>query len=149
MDITTDLESDLTEGMLCCDLSQINSIPNQNSTFLDLNFSSTRTDITVEICESPLFGHDRHHRAYELLVDVRLHKFEATSMDERQLVSRAADCKAIIDELGLVDWHGLFSRNEVDLGVDLFYDVIWSCFERFVSRTSTRYAQLFCGSLEN
>jgi hypothetical protein len=32
----SDLESDLIEGMLCCDLGQINSIPNQNGTFLDL-----------------------------------------------------------------------------------------------------------------
>jgi hypothetical protein len=35
--ITTDLESDLID-MLCCDLGQINSIPNQNGTFLDLIF---------------------------------------------------------------------------------------------------------------
>jgi hypothetical protein len=66
MGITTDLESDLIEGMLCCDLGRINSIPNQNGTFLDLFFSNASTDITVEICESPLFGFDRHHRSYEL-----------------------------------------------------------------------------------
>jgi hypothetical protein len=83
MGITNDLESDLIEGMLGCDLGQINSIPNQNGTFLDLIFSNASTEITVEICESPLLGLDRHHRAYELLVDVRLCKFEATSVDER------------------------------------------------------------------
>jgi hypothetical protein len=70
MGVTTDLESDLIESMLCCDLGQINSIPNQNGTFLDLIFSNAGTDITVEICESPLLGLDRQHRAYELLVDV-------------------------------------------------------------------------------
>jgi hypothetical protein len=62
-------------------------------------------------------------------------------MYERRFGFRPADCEAIIDELGLVDWHGLFSRRGVDLGVDLFYDVIWSCFERFVPRISTRCAQ--------
>jgi hypothetical protein len=91
MGITTDLESDLIEGMLCCDLGQINSIPNQNGTFLDLIFSNAGTDITVEIGESPLLGLDRHHRAYELLVDVRLCKFEAASMDERRFRFWAAD----------------------------------------------------------
>jgi hypothetical protein len=55
MGITTDLES-----------GQINSILNQNGLFLDLIFSNASTDITVEICESPLLGLDRHHRAYEL-----------------------------------------------------------------------------------
>jgi hypothetical protein len=54
---------------------------------------------------------------------------------------RAADCEAITDELGLVDWHGLFSRKGVDLCVDLFYDVIWSSFEKFVPITSARCAQ--------
>jgi hypothetical protein len=56
MVITTDLESDLIEGMLCCNLGQINSIPNQSGTFLDLIFSNASTDITVEICESPFLG---------------------------------------------------------------------------------------------
>jgi hypothetical protein len=51
----------------------------------------------------PLLGLDRHHRAYELLVDERLCKFEATSVDERRFRFRAADCEAITGELGLVD----------------------------------------------
>jgi hypothetical protein len=94
MGITTDLESDLIEVMLCCDLGQINSILNQNGTFLDLIFS----DITVEICESPLLGLYRYHKAYELLVVVRLCEFETTSMDERRFKFRVADCEAITDE---------------------------------------------------
>jgi hypothetical protein len=101
MGITTDLESDLIEGMFCCNLGQINSIPNQNGTFLDLIFSNPSTDITVEICVSLFLGLD-HHRAYELLVDVQLCKFEATSIDEKRFRFRAADSEAITDELGLV-----------------------------------------------
>jgi hypothetical protein len=78
----------------------------------------------VEVCELPLLGIDRPHRAYELLVDVRLCKFEATSMDERRFRFRAADYETITDELGLVDWHGLFLGK----GVDLCVDFLWSCF---------------------
>jgi hypothetical protein len=74
-------------------------------------------------------------------VDVRLCKFEAASMDERRFRFRAADCGAITEELSLVDWHGLFSRKGVDLCVDLFYNAIWTCFGKFVPRTSTRCAQ--------
>jgi hypothetical protein len=61
---------------------------------------------------------------YELLVDARLCKFEATSMDERRFRFKAAACEAITDELGLVDWHGRFSPKGVDLCVDIFYDVL-------------------------
>jgi hypothetical protein len=131
MGISTDLESDLIEGMLCCYLGQLISIPNQNGTMLDLVFSNAGTDITVEICESPLLGLDRLHRAYELLVDVRLCKSEETGRDERRFRFRAADCEAITDKLSLVDWHGLFSHKGVDLCVDLFYDVVWTCFGKF------------------
>jgi hypothetical protein len=106
--ITTDLDSDLIEGMLCCDLGQINSNPNQNGTFLGLIFSNASTDITV------LLGLGRHHRTYELLVDVRLCKFEATSVNERRFRLRAADCEAITDELGLVD-----------LCVDIFFIILY------------------------
>jgi hypothetical protein len=60
-------------------------------------------------------------------------------MDESQFRFRAADCEAITNELGLVDWHCFFSCKGVELC--LFYDIIWSCFEKFVPRTSTRCAQ--------
>jgi hypothetical protein len=96
---------------------------------LDLIFSNASPDITVEIFESPLLGLDHHHRAYELLLVVGLCKFEETSMDERRFRFRAADCEAITDEVGLVDWHNFFSRKGVDLCVLLFYEVIRSCFE--------------------
>jgi hypothetical protein len=137
--ITTDLESDLIEGMLCCDLVQINSIPNQNGTFLDLTFSKlVRTLRLRSTANRPFLDSIVKIRAYELLVDVRLCKFEATSMDERRFRFRAADYEAITYELGLVDWYGLFSRRGVDLCVDVYYDVIWSCFEKIVLKTSTR-----------
>jgi hypothetical protein len=114
MYITTDLESDLIEGMLCCNMGQINSIPTVDGSFLDLIFSNASTDITVEICESPLLGLGRHHGAYELLVDVRLCKFKATSVDERRFRFRAADCEAITDELGLVE-----------VCVDIFFIILY------------------------
>jgi hypothetical protein len=66
MGITTDLENDLIEGMLCYDLGQVNSTPIQNGTFLDLIFSSASTYITVEICESHLLVLDRQLLTYAL-----------------------------------------------------------------------------------
>jgi hypothetical protein len=56
-------------------------------------------------------------------VDVRICKFEAKSVNKRRFRFRATDCEAITGELGLVDWHGLISREGVDLYVDIFYDV--------------------------
>jgi hypothetical protein len=49
---TTDLESDLIEGLLSCDLEKINAISNQYGRFLDLIFSNAGADVTIWICNS-------------------------------------------------------------------------------------------------
>jgi hypothetical protein len=38
-------------------------------------------------------------------------------MNERRFGFRTDNCEAITDKLGLVDWHGLFPRNGLDLCV--------------------------------
>jgi hypothetical protein len=63
VNVTTDLESDLIEGMLSCDMGQINAILNQYGKFSF--FSHAIVDLAMWTCESPL-QLDRHHRAYEL-----------------------------------------------------------------------------------
>jgi hypothetical protein len=51
------ITTDLIEGMLCCDLGQINSIPNQKPERYVFGLdSNANTDITVEICEWPFLG---------------------------------------------------------------------------------------------
>jgi hypothetical protein len=55
----------------------------------------------------------------------------------------AADGEAIIQELGSIDWHGIFSRKNVGKCIDLFYDVISSCFGSFVPKTSPHCVQKF------
>jgi hypothetical protein len=49
---------------------------------------------------------------------------------------KLVDCVAIVDEFDAVDWCSLFSSRGVDQCVDLFYEVVWSCFERHLP---TRY----------
>jgi hypothetical protein len=39
---------------------------------------------------------------------------------------------AIVDELDAVDWCSLFSGRGVDQCVNLYYETIWNCFERYV-----------------
>jgi hypothetical protein len=42
---------------------------------------------------------------------------------------KLVDC---VDEFDGVDWCSFFSGIGVDQCVDLFYDTVWSCFERHV-----------------
>jgi hypothetical protein len=53
-----------------------------------------------------------------------------------------ADCAAIINELDEVDWFSLFSGIKMDCFVDLFYEIVWSCFERHVPMRFSRGRKL-------
>jgi hypothetical protein len=52
-------------------------------------------------------------------VDLRI---MAVEIDWERIKFGAAYCVAIIQELGSVDWHGIFFRKSVDQCTDLFYD---------------------------
>jgi hypothetical protein len=75
--VTTDLESDLVGSFFGCDLDQVNVVPNDNGTFLDLVFTNAPVDVSVAFADSPLLKLDRHHRAYEIEMRVYCCKFEA------------------------------------------------------------------------
>jgi hypothetical protein len=45
VNVTTDLESDLIQGLLSCDLEQISAIHNQYDRYFDLIFSNAGTNV--------------------------------------------------------------------------------------------------------
>jgi hypothetical protein len=45
LNVTSDLERDLIGGLFGCDLGQINEMPNENDTFLDLVFTNVPVDM--------------------------------------------------------------------------------------------------------
>jgi hypothetical protein len=51
------------------------------------------------------------------------------------------DCAAIVKQLAVVDWFSLFSGRGIDCCVDLFYEMVWSCFEKHVPRRFSRGGQ--------
>jgi hypothetical protein len=109
LNVTTDLESDLIGGLFGCDLDQVNVVPNDNGTFLDLVFTNAHVDVSVACADSPQLKLDRHHRAYEIEMRVCCCEFEAMESRTQRYMFRMADCAAIIDELDEVDWFSLFS----------------------------------------
>jgi hypothetical protein len=57
-------------------------------------------------------------------------EFEAMESRTQRYMFRMADCAAFINELDEVDWFSLFSGKWMDFYVDLFFEMVWSCFER-------------------
>jgi hypothetical protein len=139
LNVTSDLESDVIAGLFGCDLDQINERPNKNGTFLDLVY----TNMAVEGAETPLLKLVRHHKAYEIEMQVCCCKFEAMKGGVKRYRFKLADCVTIVDEFDAVDWYSLFSDRGVDQFVDLSYEMVWSCFERHVlTRYSDKRADL-------
>jgi hypothetical protein len=68
--VTSDLESDLIGGLFGCDLDQINGKPNKNGTFLDHVFTNVPVDMAFEGAEAHLLKLDRHHKAYEIEMQI-------------------------------------------------------------------------------
>jgi hypothetical protein len=54
---------------------------------------------------------------------------------------RMTDCAAIVNELDEVDWFSLFSGKRMNCCVDLFYEMVWSCFERHAPIRFSRGSQ--------
>jgi hypothetical protein len=124
VNVTTDLESDLIEGLLSCDLGQIIAISNRYGMFLDSAFSNAGVDVAMWTCESRLLKLDRHHRAYELSVDLQF-----------------CDCEAIIKELGSIDWYSLV-RVWISV-LTCFMMLYGSVLVGFVPKTSSHCVQKF------
>jgi hypothetical protein len=100
------------------------------SAFLGLGvYECSCVDVSVAYADSPMLKLDRHHRAYEIEMWVC---FEAMASRTQRYMFRMADCAAIVNELDEVDWFSLFSGKKMDCCVDLFYEMVWSCFERHV-----------------
>jgi hypothetical protein len=84
-------------------------------------FTNVFVDIAVEVAETALLKLDRHHKAYEIEMQICSCKFEAMESGVKRYRVKLADCTAIVDELDAVDWCSLFSGRRVDQCVDLFY----------------------------
>jgi hypothetical protein len=59
--------------------------------------------MAVEDAEAPLLKLDRHHKAYEIEIQICGYKFEAMEGGIKRYSVKLADCAAIAAELDAVD----------------------------------------------
>jgi hypothetical protein len=92
----------------------------------------------VAIETVPLLKQDRHHLSYEISIDISASRFEPCPDDVEGYKFASADSESISQELNSIGWASLFSCKRVDICVDLFYDVVWRCFDRHVPKSRSR-----------
>jgi hypothetical protein len=66
-------------------------------------FTNVPVDMVVEGAEAPLLKLDRHHKAYEIEMQICCCKFEAIEGGVKRYRFKLADCVVIVDELDAVD----------------------------------------------
>jgi hypothetical protein len=74
---------------------------------LDLVFTNVLVDIAVESAETPLLKLDRHHKAYEIEMQICCFKFEAMEGGIKRYRFKLPNCAAFGDGLDAVDFCSL------------------------------------------
>jgi hypothetical protein len=72
----------------------------------DLFFQMPVRTLRCGLASPPLLKLDRHHRAYELSMDLRFCEFKEIETGSERFKFGAADCEAIKKELGSPVWYG-------------------------------------------
>jgi hypothetical protein len=80
-------------------IQQVNSISTPFDVFLDLDFSNYSADITIETSVVPLLKQDRHHKAYEISVDIFACWYEPCPDVVERYKFASADFESISEEL--------------------------------------------------
>jgi hypothetical protein len=87
----------------------------------------------------PLLKLDRHNEAYDIPVNIGVCKFEPVPIDDSKLHFSKAHCEVIIiNELDSIDLISIFAWKRVDDCVDLFYEIVFDCFDHNVPRYRLR-----------
>jgi hypothetical protein len=80
----------------------------------------------------PLLKLDRHHEAYDILVNIDVCKFEPVPTDDSKFNFSKANREIVINEVNSIDWVNIFAWKRVDDCVDLFYEIVFDCFDHNV-----------------
>jgi hypothetical protein len=108
LNVTSDREFIVVDGMANSDLFQVNPIPNQYGVYLDLVYCNFPELIGVGVAEKPLLRLDRHHPAFILTCKISYLKYISLGRRVKRFDFSRADVDGICVQLAAVDWCALF-----------------------------------------
>jgi hypothetical protein len=104
----------------------------------DFNLAKVRWKVDEETVALKLLKLGLLQKAYEIELLVCYYKFEIMKSRTQRYICRMVDCPTIVNELILVDWYSLFCGRGINGCVHLFYEMVWSCFERHLPTKFSR-----------
>jgi hypothetical protein len=115
-----------------------NDVTNDNDKTLDLVITNI-PGLSVEREEDPLVPLDRHHPALSLCFYYPDHgSWHVTRTNEVAYNFKRADFLGLWRSLSNCDWQSVYSENQVDRAVGVFYDLVYDCLDNAVPKSTTR-----------
>lgn len=116
------------------DYRQMNFVRNGRDHILDL----IMTNVNCEVCRAsdPFVPEDSHHPALLAFIDIQYVADSVFSFNDtlEDYNFRKADLVGLYGGLAAVNWDFLSSTESVDEACGMFYDTLYSLFDRFVPR---------------
>jgi len=127
------IDTELISTFSDLDCHQINIHPNDNNTFLDLIFTNTYENSTVNFATDTenLFSNVKNHKALVLNFPLSKINFSQSYNNQKVYDFRNGNYEAINNALSRIDWNMHFSNN-IDANLNAFYSIIYSVIDKFV-----------------
>lgn len=134
--VTSDVESICIDSILSFGLVQINNVPNYNETFLDLFFANSANLFMIKLAPIPYIVNDVNHKSMEINLNISEFLLSNSNINNFNYIKfynfRLADNDGLISYFNSVEWNSCFSLVDIDRDVQLFYDILFIGFDRFV-----------------
>lgn len=133
--VSTELELLVIDSLLGWDLIQVNNITNHNDRILDLVFTNDYSNSTLIPSSTSI---DNHHPPLEIIVDFL--DFIISSVDHSDTIFnfRKANMSGLSQHLQSLNFEHITAAPDVDISVELFYNLVHDAFKKFVPYKKTR-----------
>ena len=115
-------------------LSQQNTVVNQNLRILDLILSSDEIIVHTTNNEFPLVDCDPHHSSLDLevLCETTQNSYFVENTDSSRFNFRKADITGLYTSLSTTDWSRILICNQVEQACKHFYNILYDNFIKHV-----------------
>lgn len=133
-------------------LTSFNYVQNVNKRTLDLVLSNYVQTVVSE-SDDPLVPIDKHHPSLDISLNIQRASNSFPIKIESSYDFRRADFNALYTGLQNINWHMLYSLNDIDKAVECFYNNVYSILNSTVPRTPhkkrSKYPLWFTSEIKN
>lgn len=133
LNVTTDYEACMIDGLLGLDLLQINGIRNSNDRTLDLIFTNNYNNSAVEIASDRLLPDEIHHSALEINIHI-IKLIDNSDISTSSLDFKKANYRDMNQFFVDLDWKSILDNDDINENVHQLNNALSAGINQFVPR---------------